>query len=188
MLKNSWKRFAKKRWGICEWVPRILTIWGCRFRAIPCQGSGRPWVYKNLIIIFRIFSSTLFQYDMLAVSYLNSRQNDGSNPFTEPSPHRTESIILRGALNRSEGPSIAQKRKQYPLFSFNKKTWIGFLVQPATEQNGRRVTVDPHNSLGASMFGMGQDLTHTDMAVSALYLHSLHQRQVSGFFVFDNKI
>lgn len=55
-----------------------------------------------------------------------------------------------------------------------------FVVQPASEQNVRRVTVDPHNSLGASMFGMGQDLTHADMAVSALYLHSLHQRQVKG--------
>lgn len=146
----------------------------------------------------------MFQYNTFATSILryhlrpdgdnNRRQGPierSSNPFlnvsqsyqnynaTSSSQTARDEIAIRGGLSRTEGPCRPEK---------------GVLLgsqegQPTLQppRLGIRGMSDTATSLGASVFGSGPDvalhtepmeLTTTDMALSTLYLHEIHHRQV----------
>ncbi|EEB19496.1 conserved hypothetical protein [Pediculus humanus corporis] len=87
---------------------------------------------------------------------------------------------IRGGLRRLEGPG---KNERGDIPGNDQSCNSG----PQSLALGLRGFIDPTTSLGASVFGSGPDIilradqieqTPADMALSTLYLHELHHRQI----------
>lgn len=111
--------------------------------------------------------------------FLNVSQSYQNYNATSSSQIARDELAIRGGLSRTEGPARPEK---------------GVLLgsqegQPNLQPRGLGVRgmSDTATSLGASVFGSGPDvalhtehmeITTTDMALSTLYLHEIHHRQV----------
>jgi len=68
----------------------------------------------------------VFQYDLLAMSYLNIQDlppPEPTNPFIQSRSSQPDSFVMRGAVNRSEGPITSDRGK---LKKGEKKQWKPF--------------------------------------------------------------
>ncbi|KAK6634991.1 hypothetical protein RUM44_000240 [Polyplax serrata] len=113
-----------------------------------------------------------------AFSMSQSFQNCNSGSLNQTT---REEVTMIGGLGRVEGPGRTERGDIYG----GEPTCIS---GPQSLALGLRGFVDPTISLGASVFGSGPDVmlhseqtmeqTPADMALSTLYLHELHHRQV----------